>query len=67
MNKKGVFKPFKESKTYELARKELELKTKGGLTITKFYNYYHPEKWFFYRAWGVNLWFSTLSQCINYL
>ena len=67
MNKKGIFKPFNENKIKDLVRFETWHFTKWGLEIVKFYNYKHPEKWFFYRAGSKNLWFTHFIQCRNYL
>lgn len=69
MNKKGFFKPFKENKLESLARLDLELTTRNWSKIVKFYNFRHPEKWFFYWVFDPKAkkqkFYSHLAQVVN--
>lgn len=66
MNKKGFFKPFNLDRSFQgLVRFETGHQTKEWKEIVKFYNYNHPESWFFYSAFPYNKYFKSFLQCRN--
>lgn len=72
LTKKGTYKPFNFNRffdfstyTYKIASDIVEIKTKKGNPIKKFYNYWYNNG-AFYRAINWNgIFYRSLQACIN--